>query len=71
MNANQTKYRVSKLEINGPNTLAPRVIYEERGFFVESNTKDKSERMGIRDKFVQDNHSLKNTLYGLHFQRKS
>jgi hypothetical protein len=49
VNANQTKYRVSKLEINCPNTIAPSDIYYERGFFVESNTKDEFERMGIRD----------------------
>ena len=64
------KYEASRLEIDGPILIKPKVIYDERGFFVESYTKDEFERMGIKDEFVQDNHSLsvKNTLRGMHFQ---
>ena len=64
------KYEASRLEIDGPVLIRPTVIYDERGFFMESYTKDEFERMGIKDKFVQDNHSLsiKNTLRGMHFQ---
>ena len=63
-------YEALKLEIDGPVLIKPTVIYDERGFFMESYTKDEYERIGIKDEFVQDNHSLsiKNTLRGLHFQ---
>ena len=66
------KYESSKLEIDGLILITPKVIYDERGFFLESYTKNEFEKLGIKDEFVQDNHSLsmKNTLRGLHFQRE-
>lgn len=66
------KYEASKLEIDGPTLITPKVAYDERGFFLESYTRNEFEKLGIKDEFVQDNHSLsiKNTLRGLHFQKE-
>ena len=66
------KYEASKFEIDGPILVAPKVIYDERGFFMESYTKDEFEKLGIKIEFIQDNHSLsiKNTLRGMHFQKE-
>jgi dTDP-4-dehydrorhamnose 3,5-epimerase len=46
------------------------VFEDERGFFLESYHEMKFERLGIRDRFVQDNHSrsIATTLRGLHYQ---
>jgi len=64
------KYEASKLEIDDLILITPKVAYDERGFFLESYTRNEFEELGIKDEFVQDNHSLsiKNTLRGLHFQ---
>ena len=66
------KYEASKLEIDGLILITPKVMYDERGFFLESYTRNEFEKLGIKDEFVQDNHSLsiKNTLRGLHFQKE-
>lgn len=45
--------------------------YEDfRGFFMETYRKDEFTAFGVRDEFVQDNHSgsVRNVLRGLHFQ---
>ncbi len=43
---------------------------DKRGFFLESYKKDEFSKNGIRDEFVQDNHSRSNrgVLRGLHYQ---
>lgn len=51
--------------------IEPKVFGDERGFFYESfNKKLLQEIAGIKDEFVQDNHSrsAKNVLRGLHYQ---
>ena len=51
--------------------IEPKVFQDERGFFLESfNEKAFSEKAGISDQFVQDNHSrsVQNVLRGLHYQ---
>ena len=50
--------------------LEPKVFGDERGFFMESWNARTFENLGIREKFVQDNHSRssKNVLRGLHYQ---
>jgi len=65
-------YEFVKLEIEGLVLIRPKVYYDERGFFMETYTKKDFEAYGIRDEFVQDNHSwsIKNTLRGLHFQKE-
>lgn len=43
---------------------------DQRGFFLETYQESKYQKLGIKDKFVQDNHSRssKGVLRGLHFQ---
>jgi dTDP-4-dehydrorhamnose 3,5-epimerase len=50
--------------------VKPRVFRDSRGFFAETYRADQFADIGIRDKFVQDNHSQsrKGTLRGLHYQ---
>jgi dTDP-4-dehydrorhamnose 3,5-epimerase len=50
--------------------LEPRVFGDERGFFLESYNEKAMAELGIRERFVQDNHSSsqRNVLRGLHYQ---
>jgi dTDP-4-dehydrorhamnose 3,5-epimerase len=50
--------------------INPVVFGDERGFFMESYKESEFSNHGIKDYFVQDNHSKsqKNVLRGLHFQ---
>jgi dTDP-4-dehydrorhamnose 3,5-epimerase len=50
--------------------IEPSVFEDSRGFFFESYHEVKFAELGIKDRFVQDNHarSVKNTLRGLHYQ---
>ena len=51
--------------------LEPKIFGDDRGFFFESfNQRDFEEATGLREIFVQDNHSksVKNVLRGLHYQ---
>jgi dTDP-4-dehydrorhamnose 3,5-epimerase len=50
--------------------LEPRVFGDERGFFLESYSEKVFVELGIKDRFVQDNHSysMRNVLRGLHYQ---
>jgi len=52
--------------------IAPKVFSDNRGFFYENFKQSDFEKAGIKEKFVQDNHSLsaKGTIRGLHFQKK-
>ena len=53
--------------------IEPKVYGDNRGFFFESfNKKIFSQKTGITDEFVQDNHSrsVKGVLRGLHYQIK-
>jgi len=52
--------------------LEPRVFADERGFFLESYNEQVMAGIGMKDKFVQDNHSCssRNVLRGLHYQIK-
>ncbi len=52
--------------------LEPRVFGDERGFFMESYNEKVFARLGISERFVQDNHSssTRNVLRGLHYQIK-
>jgi len=61
------------IKTNLPDVLIiePRVFGDARGFFYESfNQKVWQEKTGIKETFVQDNHSRseKNVLRGLHYQ---
>lgn len=50
--------------------LEPRVFGDPRGFFLESYSEKTMAEVGIRERFVQDNHSRssRNVLRGLHYQ---
>jgi dTDP-4-dehydrorhamnose 3,5-epimerase len=52
--------------------LEPRVFGDERGFFLESYNEQEMADVGIRERFVQDNHSCsqRDVLRGLHYQIK-
>lgn len=52
--------------------IEPTVFGDQRGFFMESWNKRDFEEIGIKDEFVQDNHSKsrKGVLRGIHFQEK-
>jgi dTDP-4-dehydrorhamnose 3,5-epimerase len=52
--------------------IEPQVFEDARGFFFESYNEIKFVEIGIKDRFVQDNHarSVKHTLRGLHYQTK-
>jgi dTDP-4-dehydrorhamnose 3,5-epimerase len=50
--------------------IKPRVFGDSRGLFYETYHKEKLEKLGIADNFVQDNYSrsVRGTLRGLHYQ---
>jgi dTDP-4-dehydrorhamnose 3,5-epimerase len=50
--------------------LHPKVFTDSRGFFVETYHRSRLAELGIRECFVQDNHSCsaRGTLRGLHYQ---
>ncbi|HET9408172.1 MAG TPA: dTDP-4-dehydrorhamnose 3,5-epimerase [Candidatus Sulfotelmatobacter sp.] len=52
--------------------LEPRVFGDERGFFMETYNERVMSEIGIKERFVQDNHSCsaRNVLRGLHYQIK-
>src|SRR5271167_288254 len=52
--------------------LEPRVFGDERGFVLERYNEEVFAELGIRERFVQDNHSssLRNVVRGLHYQIK-
>ena len=57
--------------IEGLVIINPRVFADERGFFIESYKSSDFTAAGIKETFVQDNHSRssRGTLRGLHFQK--
>jgi dTDP-4-dehydrorhamnose 3,5-epimerase len=56
--------------LEGPVLMEPVVHGDERGFFLETYRRSALESLGIRDDFVQDNHSRsrRGILRGIHFQ---
>ena len=50
--------------------LRPRVFEDARGFFLQTYQEQEFAAVGIRDRFVQDNHSKsqRGTIRGLHYQ---
>ncbi|MBS1893455.1 MAG: dTDP-4-dehydrorhamnose 3,5-epimerase [Actinobacteria bacterium] len=57
-------------KLDGVVLVEPQVHGDERGFFVETFSKDAWAELGVGAEFVQHNHSRssKGTLRGLHFQ---
>ena len=64
-------YQVTTTPIEGVLVLEAKVFGDARGFFFESfNAKDFEQATGLKETFVQDNHSksAKGVLRGLHYQ---
>ena len=64
--------QVSETKIPGVYLIRPQVHEDARGFFFQSYHQAELADAGIREIFVQDNHSKsqKSTLRGLHYQLK-
>jgi dTDP-4-dehydrorhamnose 3,5-epimerase len=62
--------KVQQTCISGALILEPKIFADERGFFLESYSERTFAEVGIKDKFVQDNHSSskRGVLRGLHYQ---
>ena len=56
--------------LNGPILIAPKVLGDERGFFVETYRRSIFAELGIAEEMVQDNHSRSRhgIVRGMHFQ---
>jgi dTDP-4-dehydrorhamnose 3,5-epimerase len=67
-----TEASMKKIEtrLSGVFLLEPRVFGDARGFFLESYNERTMAEVGIRERFVQDNHSFstRDVLRGLHYQ---
>ncbi|WP_068471358.1 dTDP-4-dehydrorhamnose 3,5-epimerase [Candidatus Protochlamydia phocaeensis] len=61
---------VIDLRLKGLKLIKPKVFKDPRGFFLESFKQPLYEKMGIQEKFAQDNHSFstKHCIRGMHFQ---
>ena len=64
--------QVTETKLPGVYLIRPQVHQDARGFFYESYHQARLAEAGIRETFVQDNHSrsCRNTLRGLHYQLK-
>lgn len=53
--------------------IEPQVYRDDRGFFLETYSRQRYAELGIEDEFVQDNHShsVRGVLRGLHYQDMS
>jgi dTDP-4-dehydrorhamnose 3,5-epimerase len=62
--------KVIQTALPGVLVLEPRVFADARGFFLESYNEKLMAEAGIREHFVQDNHSYsaRHVLRGLHYQ---
>ena len=62
--------QVSPTALSGCLMIEPRVLADERGFFLETYQRERYFAAGVAVDFVQDNHSLshRGTLRGLHYQ---
>jgi dTDP-4-dehydrorhamnose 3,5-epimerase len=57
--------------VNQIQLIVPKYFFDQRGFFVETYSRQKYAEMGVNVEFVQDNYSMSRdvgTLRGLHFQ---
>jgi len=62
--------KIHQTPISGALILEPKVFSDDRGFFLESYSERTFAEVGIKDQFVQDNHSSskRGVLRGLHYQ---
>lgn len=62
---------IIQTSLDGVFIIKPKIIEDQRGFFMESYNKAKFQDFGMEFNFVQDNHSFsvtKDVLRGLHYQ---
>lgn len=61
---------VARCELDGPLVIEPKVFGDQRGFFLESWSRERYRDAGIGPDFVQDNFSFsaRGTLRGMHAQ---
>lgn len=64
-------FNFKRLAIPDVVLIAPRMFHDERGFFMETYKCSDFVNFGIKENFVQDNHSRskKGALRGLHYQK--
>lgn len=63
--------KVIKSKLEGVLLLEPKVFGDHRGFFMESYNEEVFQAAGIKQNFIQDNHSLSReagVLRGMHYQ---
>ena len=64
--------RMQRIEtrLDGPILIEPKVLGDERGFFVETYRRSTYMELGIQEEMVQDNHSRSShgIVRGMHFQ---
>lgn len=67
------KFKKIDTSIDGVYIIEPTVFGDERGYFMETYSKEEFSKIGITNDFVQDNQSKskKGVLRGLHFQREN
>ena len=65
------RFKFTRLEVCDVVLIEPEVFPDERGFFLESYKYSEFAAFGIKEHFVQDNHSrsTKGVLRGLHYQK--
>lgn len=65
-------FEFEKLRIPDIILVKPKIFGDNRGFFMESYKKSEFFNAGIKEEFIQDNHSksIKGVLRGLHYQLK-
>lgn len=65
-------FRFHRFEIPDLILIEPVVFEDKRGFFLEFYKHSDFKKAGIKEEFVQDNHSgsIRGVLRGLHFQRE-
>jgi dTDP-4-dehydrorhamnose 3,5-epimerase len=63
-------FQFMRLEIPDLILIEPQIFTDERGFFMEAYKHSEFAAFGIKERFVQDNHSRsqKGVLRGLHYQ---
>ncbi|HSE88837.1 MAG TPA: dTDP-4-dehydrorhamnose 3,5-epimerase [Candidatus Binatia bacterium] len=64
-------FRFERLEIPDLFLIEPRLVSDNRGFFMETYKHSEYAAQGVKDVFVQENHSRssRRTLRGLHYQK--
>ena len=62
--------QIEETQLKGLYVISPKLISDERGFFMEAIRRDEFEKAGLPTRFVQVNHtsSKQHVLRGLHFQ---